>query len=170
MADEKDIAGEEQAGGGKKKLILIVAVAAALLLGGGGAAFFLLGGGGEEIAEDGEAAAEEAVVEEADPVYLKLDPEFVVSLPAGGPAGMLQIAIEVMTRHPTVVDTLKSNEPMIRHHLLNLLETQQAADLMTREGKQALQGAISDLLAEKLAELDEPGQIKGVYFTQFVMQ
>ena len=146
MADEKDIAGEEQAGGGKKKLILIVAVAAALLLGGGGAAFFLLGGGGEEIAEDGEAAAEEAVVEEADPVYLKLDPEFVVSLPAGGPAGMLQIAIEVMTRHPTVVDTLKSNEPMIRHHLLNLLETQQAADL--------------NVISRKIAELSlNPGAV-----------
>ncbi len=170
MADEKDIAEQEETGGGKKKLILIIAVAAVLLLGGGGAAFFLLGSDGEEVAEGEEAAAEEEVVEEADPVYHKLDPEFVVSLPAGGPAGMLQIAIEVMTRHPTVVDTLKSNDPMIRHHLLNLLETQQPKDLMTREGKQALQGAVSELLAEKLAELEEPGKIKGVYFTQFVMQ
>lgn len=170
MADEKDIAEEGEAGGGKKKLILIIAVAAVLLLGGGGAAFFLLGGDGEELAEGEEAAAEEEVVEESDPVYHKLAPEFVVHLPAGGPAGMLQIAIEVMTGHPTVVETLKSNDPMIRHHLLNLLETQQAADLMTREGKEALQGAVNDLLAEKLAELDEPGKIKNVYFTQFVMQ
>jgi len=169
MADEKDIA-EEPQGGGKKKLIIIIVVALVLLLGAGAAAFFLLGGEDAESAGDGATKEEAAAVEKGDPVYLKLDPAFVVNLPEGGAAKMLQIAIEVMTRTPTLVDTLKANDPMIRHHLLNLLEQQQAADLMTVQGREALQQAIHELLSEKLQALKEPGEIEGVFFTQFVMQ
>jgi len=168
MADDKDIAEEEQ-GGGKKKLIIIIAAVVLLLIIGGVAAFFLLGG--EDETEEGQAEAEEAVqVEEGDPVYHELDPVFVVNLPTGGSAGMLQIAIQVMTRTQSVIDTLSANDPMIRHHLLNLLEQQEADTLLTVEGKEALQAAILELLSEKLAGLKEPGEIKGVYFTQFVMQ
>jgi flagellar protein FliL len=109
-------------------------------------------------------------IKESDPVYVKLEPVFVVNLPPGGPAGMLQVAIQVMTRHPSVVATLRENDPMIRHHLLNLLEQQDGDRLLTLEGKEALQTAVRDLLGEQLVALEEPGQIANVYFTQFVMQ
>jgi len=168
MAEDEDIA-EGQQGGGKNKLIIIL-VALVLVMGAGAAAFFLLGGGDPESAADGDSMAETAAVEKADPVYLKLDPAFVVNLPGGASAKMLQIAIEVMTRTPSLVETLKANDPMIRHHLLNLLEQQQAADLMTVEGREGLQQAVLDLLSERLKSLDEPGKIEGVFFTQFVMQ
>ena len=164
MADEKDIADQPQ-GGGKKKLIIIIAAAVVLLFGAGGATFFILAD--EKAAADGEEVVE---VEKGDPVYLKFDPAFVVHLPEGGQAKMLQVAIEVMTRTPTVGDTLKANDPMIRHHLLNLLEQQEAADLITLEGREELQQAIYDLLSENLENLKEPGEIEGVFFTQFVMQ
>ena len=169
MADDKDIA-EQPQGGGRKKLIIIIGAVLVLLVGAGAAAFLLLGGDETEVAGDGSAGEEVAEVEKGDPVYLKLDPAFVVNLPAGGKAKMLQIAIEVMTRTPTVGDTLDANDPMIRHHLLNLLEQQQAEDLMAREGREALQQAIHELLSERLKVLNEPGQIEGVFFTQFVMQ
>ena len=107
---------------------------------------------------------------EGEPVYHSFDPAFVVSLPPGGPVGMLQIGIDVMTRTPGVAETLKANDPMLRHHMLNLLEAQQGNDLMTIEGKKALQQEIHALLSEKLKELDQPGEIKGVFFTQLVMQ
>ena len=163
MADDKDIA-EQAQGGGRKKLIIIIAAVLVLLLAAGGAAYFLLG------ADDGEALAEEEEVEKPDPLYLKLDPAFVVNLTPGGSAKVLQISIEVMTRTPTVVETLQANDPMIRHHVLNLLEQQQAADLMTVEGREALQQGILDLLTERLNSLKEPGAVEGVFFTQFVMQ
>jgi flagellar basal body-associated protein FliL len=41
---------------------------------------------------------------------------------------------------------------------------------MTLQGKENLQAAIHDLLGSKLEELKVTGQIKGVFFTQFVMQ
>ena len=163
MADDKDIA-EQAQGGGRKKLIIIIAAVLVLLLAAGGAAYFLL------VADDGEAVAEEEEVEKPDPLYLKLDPAFVANLPPGGSVKVLQISIEVMTRTPTVIETLEANEPMVRHHVLNLLEQQQAADLMTLEGREALQQAILDLLTEKLNSLKEPGAVEGVFFTQFVMQ
>jgi flagellar FliL protein len=164
MADEQDITTEEK-GGGRKKLIIIIAVAVVLLLSAGAAAYLLLGSEAE-----GEQQAQEPEVEEGDPVYHKLAPEFIVTLPPGGPAGVLQVSIEVMSRTPGVPEALAANDPMIRHHLLNLLETQQAAELLTVEGKEALQAAIHELLSDKLKELGEPGEIKGVFFTQFVMQ
>ena len=163
MADDKDIA-EQAQGGGRKKLIIIIAAVLVLLLAAGGAAYFLL------VADDGEAVAEEEEVEKPDPLYLKLDPAFVANLPPGGSVKVLQISIEVMTRTPTVIETLEANEPMVRHHVLNLLEQQQAADLMTLEGREALQQAVLDLLTEKLNSLKEPGAVEGVFFTQFVMQ
>ena len=168
MAEDKDIA-EGQPGGAKKKLIIIIAVALLLVIGAGAATFFVLGGDPESAA-DGASGEAAAAVEKADPVYLKLDPAFVVHLPGGASVKMLQIAIEVMTRTPSLAATLKANDPMIRHHLLILLEQQEATDLMTVEGREGLQQAILDLLSEKLKSLNEPGEIEGVFFTQFVMQ
>jgi len=170
MADKKDIADDAApAGGGKKKLILIVLGAVLLLsLGAGGAVFFMMGGEEGEQTADGEA--EVAEVEEGDPVYHAFKPPFVVSLPPGGPAGMLQVGIDVMTRTPGVVGVLEANDPMLRHHILNLLEEQQAAALMTLEGKQALQSAIRELLSNKLKEFEQDGEINGVFFTQLVLQ
>ena len=170
MADEKDIADDSPADGGGRKRLIIIAAGMLLLLGAGGAAYFVLDSERPVLADEEEAASEPVAVEEGEPVYHSFDPAFVVSLPPGGPAGMLQIGIDVMTRTPGVAETLKANDPMLRHHMLNLLEAQQANDLMTIDGKKALQQEIHALLSEKLKELDQPGEIKGVFFTQLVMQ
>jgi flagellar FliL protein len=158
---------EAEAPAGSKKKLLIIVGAAVLLLGvAGAAAFFLVGG--EDAAEEGQEAVAEAPL--GDPVYHSFDPPFVANLAPGGPAGMLQVAIQVMTRTPGVTDVLKANDPMLRHHLLNLFEAQKAEELLTVKGKEALQAAIHELLNTQLAELKGPGEIQGVYFTQFVMQ
>ena len=164
MADEKNIATEDEEeggeGGGKKKLFIIIGAAVLLLVIAGVAAFLFMGG-----EEEGEPKAEEA-----EPMYLELEPTFVVNLAPGGDAGMLQVAIEIMTRNPTVVETLTANDPMIRHHILVILEEQKSKDLMMPEGRLSLQQAIHEMLNAKLKELEELGQVHGVFFTQFVMQ
>ena len=114
MADESDNEAPQQ-GAGKKRLIIMIAIAVVLLLSAGAAAYLLLG----DDAPAEEQAEQE--IERGEPVYHELDPPFVVTLPPGGPAGMLQIAIEVMSRSPDVPATLAANDPMIRHHVLNLL-------------------------------------------------
>lgn len=172
MADEeKDIEGEEEGGGGKKKLIIIIAAVVLLLIIGGAAAFFLLGG--EEEAEEGaeEEVAEEVVeAVEGEPLYLPVEPKFVINLPEGGPVAMLQVGVTIYTRHQEISDWLNTNGPMLRHHIINLLEEQDGAVLLTLEGKKGLQVAIKELLTKKLEEMRQPGDILDVYFTEFVLQ
>ena len=170
--DEKDIEGEEGGGGGKKKLIIIIA-AVVLLLGGGGAAFFLMGGDdkpADEAAAKAEETAKAKPPEEGDPIYLDLKPKFIINLPPGGPAKMLQIAVTVYTRQQPVADFIKENDPMFRHYLNNLFESQSSKALLTLEGKQKLQQAVKELISKKLEEMDQQGKIKDVYFTEFVLQ
>jgi flagellar FliL protein len=167
MADDasKDIEGEEASSGGKKKLILIIAGAVLLLaIGGGLTAYFLVGG------DESASAEEPEVVEEGPPIYVPMKPKFVVNLAPGGPAKMLQIALSVYSRDQAVADFLTANDPMLRHHLNNLFESESGAALLTLEGKQQLQQSVQDLLAKKLEEMGQPGKIKGVYFTEFVLQ
>ena len=175
MADDKqdntDIEVDEGGGGSKKKLIIIAAGVLVLLLAAGAAAFFLLGGddGAEGDEAQADAEAEEAFVGE--PTYHKLDPVFVVNLPPGGRAKMLQVGLQVFTRDPTLVESLAQHAPMLRHHLFDVLSSQQADDLYERAGRERLQKALEEKLREQLTAVGvkEP-RIDAVYFTQFVLQ
>ncbi len=169
MADDKDLEGDEPKGG-KKKLIIIIA--AVLLLAVGGAAAFLLMGGEEESADataDGQSAAEE-VVDKGPAIYHKLDPVFVVNLPPGGKAKMLQIEVDVLTHDPRVDEFLTQYDPMLRHHLFNLFSTQDQAALASREGRETLQAETQKLLEQQMAEQGLDATVDAVYFTQFVLQ
>ncbi|MES9861912.1 MAG: flagellar basal body-associated FliL family protein [Candidatus Thiodiazotropha sp. LLP2] len=156
--------GEEK--GGKSKLIIIIAIAAVLLIGGGLAAFFLLGGDDE--AEE-EAAAEEPVEEVKGPAqYLDFKPPFVVNMP--GKPSLLQIGVSIRVYSEPMAEFIRHNDPMIRHHLLNLLSAKDAKALKTREAKDALQDEMLQALNKVVKELEGPGEVDGIFFTSFVMQ
>ncbi len=167
MAEQQDEdldLGAENGGGSKKKLMIIIAGVVLLLLVGGGAAFFLLGG-------DEESAEKEEVVEEQLPaIYHPLDPVFVVNLPPGGKARMLQLGVQVMARDPAVIDFIKGNDPMLRHNLLSLFGNQQDAALRDRKGKEKLQSEVFAAINQILKDQKGPGEIEAVFFTSFVMQ
>jgi flagellar FliL protein len=159
--------GEEKSG--KSKLIIIIAVVAVLLIGGGVAAFFLLGGEEEEETAEGEKQAAEEVAVEAGPAqYHDMDPAFVINLP--GKPSLLQVGINVRVTSDALVDFLKHNDPMIRHHLLNLLQVVDAKALRDRAAKEALQTQLLDEINRIVKELSGPGEVEALYFTSFVMQ
>ena len=121
--------------------------------------------------EDAEAAAAaEPEKPKSPPIYLTVEPAFVVNLE--DPAGLrfLQLQIELMGREAESLEAVKQHNPRIRNALLMLLGQQQIADLSTRAGKEQLQAAvlleIQTILEE---ETGKPG-IEAVYFTSFVMQ
>ncbi|MBW9257189.1 MAG: flagellar basal body-associated FliL family protein [Candidatus Thiodiazotropha sp. (ex. Lucinisca nassula)] len=162
-SEELDL-GEEKSG--KSKLIIIIAIVAVLLIGGGLAAFFLLGG--EEEATD-EAVAEEPVEEEKGPAqYLDFKPPFVVNMP--GRPSLLQIGVSIRVYSEPMAEFIRHNDPMIRHHLLDLLSTKDGKSLKTREAKEALQAEMLEALNKVVKELEGPGEVDGVFFTSFVMQ
>jgi flagellar protein FliL len=156
--------GEEKKG--KSKLIIIIAIAVLLLAGGGVAAFFLLSGGDEatdETAEEAQQAVEKGPVQ-----YLDFNPPFVVNLP--GKPSLLQIGVSVRVYSEPLAEFIRHNDPMIRHHLLNLLSSKDAKSLKTREAKEALQAEMLNELNKVVKELKGPGDVDGVFFTSFVMQ
>lgn len=166
--DDGNAEGKE--GGNKKMLIIIIAVSVLMMFIGAGATVFLMSSGDDEVAEGAstEQVAEEP--EEGDPIYINMKPEFVVNLPPGGPAGMLQLSVTVYTRQQEVANFIEANDPLLRHHLNNLLESRSSAELLTLEGKQALQQAVQDLFQEQMKAMEQAGNVNGVYFTQFVLQ
>jgi len=172
--DEKDLEGDDEAaagGGGKKKLFIIIGAVVLLLLIGVGAALMFMGGD-EEPAEGDEAAqAEEAEpVELVDPIYFDFKPQFVVSLPPGGRAKMLQISLQVMSRDQLVIDYITRNAPMLRHHLFNLFSTQDATALYGREGREALAKAVEENLETLMKDNGIEGDVGAVYFSELVLQ
>jgi len=169
--DEDLDLGIEQGAGAKKKIIIIGGAVVLLLLIGLGVGWFLMGGEEDAGEEADEEAVEEVVEEEKLPaVYHPLKPVFVVNLPPGGKAKMLQISIQVMSRDPALVEFLKHNDPMIRNTLLVLLGNQEDSKIRDRKGKEKLQQDVLNAVNKIVKDQEGPSEAEAVFFTSFVMQ
>ena len=146
---------------------LIIAIATIVVLAGGGAAAFMLMGHGDAHGKK-EAKAKEPL---APPLYVALDPPFVVNFEGEQLVRFLQITVQVMTRDPAAVELLKANDPVIRNDLLLLFANQKYEVVAARAGKEKLR---SDALAAIRHVVEISGgkaeHIEQVYFTSFVMQ
>jgi flagellar protein FliL len=167
MADEDEVVeGEEGEGEGeaappKSKKMLFIILAVVLLAGGGGAFFFLKGGKG----------AKAEVVPVLPPIYVNLDPPFVVNFEAESMVRFLQVTVSVMTRDPHTEEIIKKNDPRIRNDLLLLLSNQHYKEISTREGKDKLRSAALEAVrADVLEAGGEAAKVENLFFTAFVMQ
>ncbi|HEY6517393.1 MAG TPA: flagellar basal body-associated FliL family protein [Steroidobacteraceae bacterium] len=105
------------------------------------------------------------------PLYLPLDPPFVVNFQADQLVRFLQVAIEVMSRDQKTLDLLKSNDPVVRNDLLILLANQKYAVIATPEGKEQLRAQALAVIRKDVVQADgDPKRLEAVYFTSFVMQ
>lgn len=162
---------------GPSKLIIIVIGVLALLvlvLGGGVAYFFLVKGG--DSAEGTAQVQAQPFNPDMDekgnllpPIYIEMKPPLLANLTKGR-YKMLQTSLQIMTRQQTMQDFFKNNDPMIRHHVLNILNTQDGDQLLTREGKEQLLSQIQAKLVELAQQAAVPGTLAGVYFTKFTME
>lgn len=157
----------------KRRWWPIAVVAAVLVLGGGGgAAWHFLGG--EPAAETakevkGKPARKKAPA--AAPIYVSLDPPFVVNFESNGLVRFLQVTVQAMSRDQAVADLIKRHDPVIRNGLLMLFSGQDYETLSTRDGKERLrEAALAELRKAVAAEGGEAERIEAVYFTSFVMQ
>lgn len=135
--------------GGKKKLILMVAGALLLVAGAAGGTWFAMKGSHAPAAES--AAPAKAAKKErkpvdkgAPPVFLPLE-SFVVNLHSTTPqAGdqFLQTEMTLRLADESVVMDVKQHMPEVRNHVLMLLSSKTAAELLTPEGKSKLAEAV----------------------------
>ena len=138
-----------------------------------GAALFLLGGE-EEVAmnaEGGDVASEAVDTSSKEPpIYVGLDPDFVVAFQNPKHARFIKASLEVMTRDKDVEDAIKLHMPVIRDSVLMLFSMQNEDELTSREGKEQFR---AEILAEVQKVIEEhtgnPG-VEAVYFTNLVMQ
>jgi flagellar FliL protein len=115
---------------------------------------------------------DEPRVDRRTPIYHTLDNNLVVNFAATerGRARYLQVGIELMTRDPAVINALVVHNAVIRNNLIMLLGDQSEDELMSREGKEALQqAALDEIRGILLDRLGRPG-VEALYFTSFVMQ
>ncbi len=164
--------------GKKRKLLIIGAIVAVLALGGGGAFFFMRKPPADDTAAEEKATGkpEEKTPHKAKEkgphkamLYVPME-TFTVNLRHGDQERYLQVTINLEVVDSVIGDAIKQQMPSMRNRVLLLLSSQDAENLMTREGKEKLS---SEITAELRKTLDGAGPNKGleqVLFSHFVIQ
>lgn len=162
-----DLAGGAPAvkGKSKTKLIIVIVSAVVLLAGGGVGAWLALKPKGDK---------KHPVVKQeplAPPLYVALDPPFVVNFESDQQVRFLQVTAQLMSRDPGTIEILKGNDPVIRNDLLLIFGGQKYTVISTREGKEALRTQTLAAVRKIVASAGgKPDKVEAVYFTSFVMQ
>ena len=125
----------------------------------------------EEVTEE-EKVEEKASSEEPKPVkkvkkdlMFHLDP-FIVNLAKSGGNRFLKMTVSLEMSSPKVRLGLKKNIQKITDSILLLLSTKIFKDVYSVQGKFTLKGEITTRVNQFLTE----GQVKGAYFTEFIIQ
>ena len=178
MAKKEDLDLDVEGGKKSSRLILILIILLALvLLGGGGAAawyFFLRPAPVSATAPEGAATAPPVAtkprVDQGPPVYVELDPDFVVSFKDQRLARFMQLRVKLMSHDADLMETVEQYKPVLRNNLLLLYSSQKFEEIVTREGKEKL---LAQSLEEVNRTLEKEAGVSGVeavYFTSFVAQ
>lgn len=172
---DKDGAETAAAAGGSKKKLLILVAAGVVVLGGGAGAWLMLGGKHEEAGGKGKDAkehvAEKHEAPKGPPLFLAMDPPFVVNFQSEQAVRFLQVTAQVMTRDLKTLEELKAADPIIRNDLLLLFGNQKQEEVSTLEGKEKLRQAALEAVRKVVKDNGgEEKNVEAVYFTSFVMQ
>jgi flagellar FliL protein len=152
----------------KPKLLMLIMVAVVVLGGAGGGAWYFMSG---SRAKSPEAAKKAEEAHKGPPIYVALDPPFVVNFESEQLVRFLQVTVQVMSRDPATVEIVKANDPVVRNDLLLLLGNQHYQTISTREGKEKLRQQALDAVRHVVSTAGgKPEQVEAVYFTSFVMQ
>ena len=125
----------------------------------------------EEVTEE-EKVEEKTSSEEPKPVkkvkkdlMFHLDP-FIVNLAKSGGNRFLKVTVSLEMSSPKVRLGLKKNIQKVTDSILLLLSTKIFKDVYSIQGKFTLKGEITTRVNQFLTE----GQVKGAYFTEFIIQ
>jgi flagellar FliL protein len=151
----------------RRRAWLVILVVTIFVLGSAGAgAWYFLSGTSKKSSTTQQAAAQQGP-----PLYVVLDPPFVVNFEAEQLVRFLQVTVQVMSRDPETIDIIKTNDPVVRNDLLLLLGNQKYETISSREGKEQLRRhALNAVRIVVAAGGGKANRVEAVYFTSFVMQ
>jgi len=160
MADEE----EKGAGGGKSKMMLFVIIGVVVLLVAVGVAAYLLG---SKSAQNTPVAAEVEETEKVEGVGPMVDvSDFIINILDKNETRYLKAAITLELENDETVIEVNERMPQIRDSVLLLVGNKTFAELNDLQGKLQLRAEI----IVRLNKLLKKGKVKGIYFTEFVVQ
>lgn len=90
----------------------------------------------------------------------------IVNLADEGGKRYLRVTMDLEVAEEKVIEEVKGRLPQIKHSILMILPTRYVDEINTVDGKIELR----EELLEKMNSFLEPGSIKNIYFTEFVIQ
>ena len=170
MADELDLSEDDKST--DKSKILIFGGAAVVVIAAVATLYFM--GVLSTVQENWEKQGDRAEIEETEipktPIYLSLDPAFVVSFANKKDAELFQLSVSVLSYQQEIIDAIEKHKPMIRNNLLLILSTQDPSMLKISEGKNQLRTEVLGAITKVVKEIEGLDGIEEVFFTKFVMQ
>ena len=170
MAEEKEKETESEErgekGGSKLLLIVIIVLLLLLLVIGGLVAYFLLSSPKKE-----QPAAQQEIkthkvtqLTKMGPIY-PLDP-FTVNLVSSNADRYLKCKINFELDSPALQKEIDQKIPAIRDMIISILSSKSVEEIQTSKGKEKLK----DEIKRKVNAILTTGEIRNVYFTEFVIQ
>ncbi len=178
MADKKSDEEEvvEKKSGGNMVLIIVIVLLVILLIGGGLVAYFLLSGSDEAAATDATAQKQTKSmpakrITKRDTDYLTVGPmypmsQFIVNLLSENGSRFLKTTINLELDKPELSAELDKKKPLIRDIIIRVLSSKTFEEVSTMKGKSRLK----DEIVSKINNVLTDGQIKNIFFTDFVVQ
>ncbi len=173
MAEEKENQGQEEKeekkeGGSKLLLIVIIILLLLLLIIGGLVAYFLLSGNEQKQQQPQMQKMEKKhkvnSMAEIGPIY-PLDP-FIVNLVSPNADRYLKCKIDLELDSPNLQKEIEKKLPAIRDLIIRILSSKTVEEIQTAKGKEKLKEEIK----RKINQILTTGEIRNVYFTEFVIQ
>lgn len=91
---------------------------------------------------------------------------FTVNLKSDSGRRYLKVTMSLELEGPELSLELDSKAPVIRDRVIRILTSKSLEEISSKKGKQK----ISDQIMDTLNAMISDGQIKGIYFTEFVIQ
>ncbi|QCT94690.1 flagellar basal body-associated protein FliL [Caminibacter mediatlanticus TB-2] len=159
---------ERKSSGSKLLLIIIIILLLLLLVIGGLVAYFLLSGNDEpqdnQEPQKIEKKKKVTNMTEIGPIY-PLD-TFVVNLINSNASRYLKCKIDLELDAPETQQEIDKKLPAIRDLIIRILSSKTVEEIQTSKGKEKLKEEIK----RKINEILTTGEIRNVYFTEFVIQ
>jgi flagellar FliL protein len=164
---------EKKKSGGNLVLILIVVLLFVLLIGGAVAAFFLLGSDDEQVMSQPQqqsiSQTEKRTKRSTD--YLSIGPmypmsEFIVNLLSESGSRYLKVALDIELSSEELAPEMDKKKSLIRDIVIRSLSSKTFEEVSTMKGKDRLK----DEIVSKINDILADGQVKNIFFTDFVVQ
>ena len=160
---------------GNMVLIIVIALLVVLLVGGGAAAFFLLGSHEEPAKADAAHTDAKATPDKKKSKkstdHLTIGPmyplaSFTVNLLSESGNRYLKVVVDLELADPKMTIEMNNKKSLVRDIIIRTFSSKTFEEISTLKGKDKLKDEVLEKINESLSD----GQVRNIYFTDFVVQ